>query len=94
MPTTDIIGYLWDHRQELEISDVPDLLAFMADLQRIGLEAVRVEDRTIFGSYAGAAVTWPRLPAEEWGELVHAAILSSAVESTARMLHPEDGDEE
>jgi len=92
MPTTDIIGYLWSNRQELEIADIPDLLRVVADLQDAGLECVRVSDFRVLGVATGSTVQWVQLEDANWADLVHTAILSSAVENTVNMLHSEDGD--
>ena len=75
MPTTDIIGYLWSNRQELEIADIPDLLRVVADLQDAGLECVRVSDFLVLGVATGSTVQWVQLEDANWADLVHTAIL-------------------
>lgn len=92
MPTTDIIGYLWYNRQALDIDGLPDVLELVADLQRSGLECIRVEDMKVLGQRAGTTVQLVRKERAEWDRLVHDTILRAAVEHTADMIH-EAGDE-
>ena len=94
MPTTDIIGYLWSNRQELELDGLPEVLHMIADLQEVGLECVEVGEVKVFGVPLEASGRLIRRTDEEWNDLVHKAILSSAVEHTIGMIHQhEDGDE-
>lgn len=92
MPTTDIIGYLWYNRQALDLDGLPDVLDLVADLQRSGLECVRVEDLKVLGQLAGTTVQLVRKERDEWDLLVHDTIVNAAVEHTASMFH-EAGDE-
>lgn len=92
MPTTDIIGYLWLKRQDLELDGLPDVLNLIADFQELGLECIRVNGYSIFGVPTGAVVQLIQREHEEWDELIHNALLSAAVGNTIAMLH-EDGDD-
>jgi hypothetical protein len=80
MPTVDIIGYLWSKRQALGLDGIPDALQMASDLQRAGLEAVRVEDQTVFGVPTGVAVTLVRRDPVAWDDLVSNAIVSAAAQ--------------
>lgn len=93
MPTTHIIGYLWNHRKALDIQSIPDMLQLMSDLQRNGCEVVRVEDVVVLGKPIGAtSVSWVSLTDEEWAERIEEAILKGAIEHTIHMLHRGDGE--
>lgn len=93
MPTTDIIGYLWGNRQAFEFDGIPDVLQTIADLQRTGLECIRVEDVMIFGSPAGTSVQLVRREPEEWAGLIEDALIQNSIEHTIQMLHdPEERD--
>lgn len=94
MPTTDIIGYLWGNRQELELTTLSDALHLAADLEHVGLTCVSIEEVKVFGTTLETRGEFIRRTPEEWDRLVHAAILSSAVEHTTGMLHTQDGDAE
>lgn len=85
MPTSDIIGYLWQKRQDLDLYSLPDVLDMVANLQRLGLDCVRAEDTIIFGVPAGASIQFVRLEIEEWDRLVHAALLDAAVQNAIHM---------
>lgn len=87
MPTTDIIGYLWYNRQALDLDGLPDVLDLVADLQRSGLECIRVEDMKVLGKLAGTTVQLVRKERDEWDRLVHDTIINAAVEHTTNMFH-------
>lgn len=89
MPTSNIIGYLWSNRQDLDIDGLPDLLQVISDLQRCGLDAVRVEELKVFGAPVGTSVQLVERTAEEWSSLVEEALVQSAIEHTIDMLHEE-----
>lgn len=93
MPTVDIIGYLWLKRQALDLDGLPDVLDLQADLQRLGLECVRVTDIKIFGATTMPSVEHIRRDPEEWERLVHDVIVRSSVEDTIHMIH-EGGEHE
>ena len=95
MPTTDIIGYLWSKRQALELDGIPDVLNMVSDLQHVGLICVEVSEIKVFGAVIDTQGRLVKLDAAEWDELVHAALLSSAVEHTTNMIRRhEERDEE
>ena len=87
MPTTDILGYLWTKRQALELADIPETVELAADLQRAGLECIRIETRRVLGRTAGSSVQLVRKTPEQWAVLVEAVIVNSAVEHASSMLH-------
>ena len=93
MPTTDIIGYLWYNRQALNLDGLPDVLELVADLQRSGLECIRVEDMKVLGQRTGTTVQLVRRERAEWDRLVHDTIINASVEHTTSMFH-EEGDGE
>lgn len=89
MPTTNIIGYLWSKRQELDLDGLPDVLEMAADLQRNGLQCVQVEDITILGMYMEPSVHLVLRDPLDWATLVEDAIITATVERTIDMLHEE-----
>lgn len=94
MPTTDIIGYLWSNRQELELDGLPDVIHMAGDLQHIGLACVEISEISVFGISLETRSSLVLRTTEEWADLVHKAILSSAIEHTVDMLHVSGGDDE
>ena len=86
MPALDIIGYLWSKRQHLDIDGLPDILELVADLQRGGLDCIRVDDVKVLGSPVGVSVQLIRKEPEEWYSLVHEIIVDSAVARTISMF--------
>lgn len=94
MPTTNIIGYLWSQRQDLNIDGVPDLFELIHDLTAHGVDVVTVEDITILGSPVGTSVQLAMREPEEWAELVENAILEASVDRTIAMLHFRERDPE
>lgn len=93
MPTFDIIGYLWLKRQALDLDGLPDVLELAGDLQRSGLECIRVEDVKVLGRPMSASVQLIRREREEWEQLIHDTIVGASVEHTASMFY-EAGDGE
>jgi hypothetical protein len=87
MPTSNIIGYLWSQRQDLDIDGIPDLLQLVSDFQRLGLECVRIDEISIFGLEVEPSVTLIRRETEEWQPLVEEALVRASVEHTLHMLH-------
>lgn len=88
MPTTDIIGYLWTKRQELNLYSLSDVFQLVADLSRNGLECVDVTDVAVFGVSIGQpSIAWVRLSEEEWDWMVADAIAQASVEHAVHMLH-------
>lgn len=79
MPTSDIIGYLAENRQDLHLDTNADILRMAADLEAHGLKLVRIEPTTIFGVATGVSIQWVHLESEEWAELIHSAILDASV---------------
>lgn len=94
MPTTDIIGYLWTKRQELDLYSLADVLQFTHDLVINGLDAIRVEDIEVFGIPTGEArVEYVRLTHEEWEPLITDLIVSAAAADAVHMIHEESDDQ-
>lgn len=86
MPTINIIGYLWHNRQALNLDGLPDVLEMVADLQRLGLECVRVGDILVFGvPIEEPSVELMTRTSDEWSRLVEDLIVSSAAEEAAHM---------
>lgn len=91
MPTTNIIGYLWHNRQDLNLDGLPDVLDMVADLQRLGMTCVRVETISVLGQPATASVQLVMLPDEDWAKLVENALINASIENTIHMFHEERG---
>ena len=89
MPTTNIIGYLWSKRQLLDLDTPADVLEMVADLQRLGVECVRLSDIKVLGVPVSASVQITEADEVTWKELVHEAVLAASVEDTVHMLNGE-----
>lgn len=79
MPTDDIIGYLARNKQDLSLDSNVDIFEMATDLQRVGLDLIRVNETKIFGTPTGFSVQWVKLTDEEWADLIHSALLDASV---------------
>lgn len=84
MPTTDIIGYLWSSKQALDLDGVPDCIQMAADLQRSGVECVRLMESKILGVTVSSTTHFVRRPDTEWADLVAEAIRLAAARDLTR----------
>lgn len=94
MPALDILGYLWEKRQDVGIETPAEALRLAADLLDAGLSCIQIEDQITLGTITGATTTYPHKTREEWQALVHQTFVDDAVAHTHYMMSAEVGDGE